>query len=557
MNIGHAGKLSDKRFDKEFDNVASLEEARRRLPLKQMMQEHGLSPEGGRWKGFKCPFCQKKGKASVFKGNDAGDLFKCFSASCPSGTGQDGKAFDEVGFLAYVSNLNRKDAFIAYLKQTGVWEERTKFKSPGGSVTRASAPPAPESPPKSETEAEPLPDAPADETPKTEGPGPSESSASGISGPANLVQFPALVGSSTSTESPTPVTSEAPQASAQPLASPGTDPAVGTPQGAAATETGEAAGIKPTIIEDGTGLGVLRFFYDKLTLSPEDEELLYVKRGHTSKTTAALGFRSSPKSNQSFLDELLAMMKDGRIERDELLASGLFMRKPNSADLKLNKQFCGWGIKGRKPKPGPGDEEEEIKYDEWEWGWTHPVLVPYFNAQGELIGLRPHKGMGRRGTLVGTPRLYIPRGVSEAPKGQRRFEEFRNVIITEGEFKASALWQAEGMGQQDGRKPWGVAALPGISFARHFNMREELHAWLRKVRCNRVVVCFDNEEKGDPNLPGYKSDYRKRLDATKYARYLAMDLSHKLQLKGEVATIPSKWRDSKGKADWDGLVATS
>jgi hypothetical protein len=628
MNVGQAGKLSDKRYDKEFDNVASLEEARRRLPLKQMMQEHGLAPEGGRWKGFKCPFCQKKGKASVFKGNDAGDLFKCFSSSCPSGTGQDGKAFDEVGFLAYVSNLNRKDAFVAYLKQTGVWKEREKFKSPEGRRTRSASPP-PESPSNktaedgnpdpavnsagsvevpvqtsmeigasdgsmsvhdsatadsssgknAETEGPsvevpspmPLPDAPAQGTPKTdEGSGHSTSPASGsISGPANLVPFPAMVGSSASTESSTLSQSDASQAPAQPLASPGTDPAVGTPQGAAATETGEAAGIKtagpetgaPKILEDGTGLGVVRAFYEKLALSEADEERLFLKRGLSSKTSAALGFRSNPKLNQAFLEELLKMMKDGWLERDELLASGLFMRQPNSAELKLNKQFCGWGILGRKPKPQApvdDDEFEQPAYDEWEWGWTQPVLVPYFNIQGELMGLRPHKGMGRRGTLAGTPRFYIPRAIANGDTlkgGQRTREEFRNVVITEGEFKAAALWQVVGAGRQDGRKPWGVAALPGISFARHPKIRQEVDAWLRKVRAVRVVIVFDNEEKGDPNLPGYKADFRKRYDSQIYARYLPMDVSHELQVKGEVGMIPNKWRDEKGKADWDGVLA--
>ncbi len=97
--------------------------------------------------------------------------------------------------------------------------------------------------------------------------------------------------------------------------------------------------------------------------------------------------------------------------------------------------------------------------------------------------------------------------------------------------------------------------MPGISFGRNYELREVLDEWLRKVKCRRVIVAFDNEEKGDPKLESFKPDVRKRFDAQIWARFLATDISHKLHIKGEVCVLPNKWRNAKGKADWDGAAA--
>jgi hypothetical protein len=135
-----------------------------------------------------------------------------------------------------------------------------------------------------------------------------------------------------------------------------------------------------------------------------------------------------------------------------------------------------------------------------------------------------------------------------------RREAFYTVVITEGEFKAAALWQVVGLGRKDGLDPVGVCALPGISFARNYEVRQMLEDWLHAVRCRRVVVAFDSEEKGDPSLPSFKTDWRKRFDANKYARYLATDLYHRVHVTGLVGVLPNAWRNSKGKADWDGAL---
>jgi hypothetical protein len=97
--------------------------------------------------------------------------------------------------------------------------------------------------------------------------------------------------------------------------------------------------------------------------------------------------------------------------------------------------------------------------------------------------------------------------------GHKVKEKFWKVVITEGEFKAAALWQVVGGGRDDGKDPWGVVALPGITFAKTYEVREALNHWIWSVGAREVVVAYDNEEKGDPSLESYKADKRKRYDA--------------------------------------------
>jgi hypothetical protein len=197
----------------------------------------------------------------------------------------------------------------------------------------------------------------------------------------------------------------------------------------------------------------------------------------------------------------------------------------------------------------PG-EEEWVDQDGNLWGWCEPILIPYFDENLKLIGLRPHKGMGRSGTLTGTPQLYIPRGLSPPTETGRLPERFSRVIGTEGEFKAGMVWQAMGEGMNrasflpeklaSGLEVFGVAALPGIWFGKNYEIRELLDDWLRRVKCRQFIVVYDNEEKGDPKYPeAFKADRRKRFDAIKCARYLATDVTVKLHIRGTVGMLPN------------------
>jgi hypothetical protein len=91
------------------------------------------------------------------------------------------------------------------------------------------------------------------------------------------------------------------------------------------------------------------------------------------------------------------------------------------------------------------------------------------------------------------------------------------AVITEGEFKAAALWQVLGSSAV-------VGSLPGITMARQ--LLADIEEWLDGCGgLRQVVVAYDNEEKGDPALPAYKEEPWKRYDAQIWARYLARQLT--------------------------------
>jgi hypothetical protein len=261
------------------------------------------------------------------------------------------------------------------------------------------------------------------------------------------------------------------------------------------------------------------------------------KRGLTTSTCLALGFASGAASNRQILLEL---EKDFSVEERE--ASGLWLpedRKKRQSH-RPNKQFCGLGQVGKKPQG-----ERKGKDDKWQWGQSEPVLIPYVDEGGNIIKLRPHKGGAPAGTVCGISRVYIPRDPSKCPD---IVETFHEVWITEGEFKAAALWQTIGGGRDDGQPPIGVCAIPGINFGKDFILREELDAWLQSVQCRTVIVSFDDQDKSDKPL-------RERHEAVIWAQYLAADLQRKLHIVGKVLVLPKEWRDENGKADWDGAVA--
>ncbi len=311
----------------------------------------------------------------------------------------------------------------------------------------------------------------------------------------------------------------------------------------------------------GRGFAALEYYFGQLVLGAEDEKLLWFKRGLSSATAAALGYRSNPEANREILERMLTLF-----EWPELVASGLWRPEDLKAkkERRPNSQFCGAGrIRKLKPDEKPGDREWRDK-DGWLWGWCCPILIPYFDALGRLISLRPHKGMGLAGTVVGTPHIYMARAYhaqSEAVKdviarleGRKDAtqplpaEKFHTVIITEGEFKAAALWQTFPPRLVSGALT-GVCALPGINFGKHFDVRNELETWLRKTGARRVLVAFDDEDKS------HKKELWKRHDASIWARYLATYLAKRLRITTGVVVLPKEWRVN-GKADWDNALAT-
>lgn len=436
----------------EFDNETSLREAEAKMPFERVIRECGYGPKNENWKTFDCPFCKKEDKAGVFAAHGGGTkLFKCLSDSCDAN-----EAMPVVKFFKKVRGISSdRDAFIEYLKLTGVWREKEK------SLPKESQPE----------------------------------------------------------------------------------------------------------VTNGDGQALLRQFYSRLMLRPLDERRISDKRGLNPATSAALGFKSNLKSNRRLLLELAKTFA-----WEELKSSGLWLPPAGQKRRRPNSQFCGYVQLARRPKNRRKHADDKMVWGWCDEGWckkcehackgekcfqcggklksADAILIPYFNGRGELMALRPHKGGAPEGTAASALHIYIPRTPQKITT-----EHFPVVVITEGEFKAAALWQILGAGREDGREPIGVVALPGIYFARHLGIRDGLEEWLRTVNCRRVIVAYDFEEKGNPQFgDAYQPEERRRFDSQTWARYLATSLSKKLHIRGEVALLPWAWQEN-GKADWDGALA--
>ncbi len=300
----------------------------------------------------------------------------------------------------------------------------------------------------------------------------------------------------------------------------------------------------------------LRAFYELIDLIPEHRAKLTADRGFTDLEIDRNGFRSSVRGNR---EKILSLV--GKFTQGELIEAGLLHEK-EWKEPQPNSQLCGYGRKG---KNAAGEDV---------WDTTNPLLIPYWGAGGELLDLRAHKGSN----ASGRPRLYVarrragepevaqpaaaptdttddaasdPEAPPEVPPGPVDPAN-QWVVICEAEFKAAAVQAGLGDLVQ-------AVGLPGISMAREdsagsYPMVQELKSFLRTAGTKKVVIAFDNEEKGDPKLASYKQDKRKRYDAQIWARYLAITLA-KQGYDARVGWLPTEWRDEQGKADWDGALA--
>jgi len=421
----------------KFDNEASLRAAKEKLPLHVLMEQRGDPAVVGR-KWAACPFCKKKDTARIT--SDGGqEFFKCANASCPSGTSDKGKAWTELAYFKFKTGLNDKEAFIAYLKEAGVWIEREK--KTGSSTEPRGRPGEPGAPEKTEVPKPPDGSSPPSPRPSPPGEG-AAADDDDVLGQAVLEYFYSKL----------------------------------TPTESQMVLYLEGGGKIPDPIPAEL---VKRIKFRPVSL--------FEKRGLDSATCATLGFRANPESNLKILLDL-----EKKFSVDALLASGLWQPKKKNNPRRPNKQFYGLGQIGKKP-----ETERRNKDDKWVWGKCLPVLIPYFDEYGKLSKLRPHKGGAPEGTLCGAARIYVPRDFRKCADGEPRPESYRLCIICEGEYKAAALWRILGAGRTDAGAPLGVCAIPGINFGKNFELRLELEAWLEQVGCRTVVIGFDDQDKSD------------------------------------------------------------
>ena len=285
-------------------------------------------------------------------------------------------------------------------------------------------------------------------------------------------------------------------------------------------------------------LRALRWFYEQVPLTDADQTLLWEDRGQTPDTCVALGYRSNLQANKEIL---LAMEKE--FPPAVLEECGLWKTGDKPTDpLKPNPQFYGMSLvekrdeHGRKVRDAAGETIIECL-------WNNPILIPYFDEVGDLVHLRPHKGMMRDKT----PRFYVARPARAWRAAHPATAPARTPfgIVTEGEFKAGAIWQATAAAGVS------AAALPGITMVK--TLFGEIVEWLEESGIRQVVVAYDNEEKGNPELPGYTEEKWKRYEAQVWARFLARLLG-KEGYDPRVGMLPDAWRNAKGKADWDGRL---
>ena len=309
------------------------------------------------------------------------------------------------------------------------------------------------------------------------------------------------------------------------------NPSVVEPDDANPASEANAADLTPQ------ALLALRWFYDRLNLTDADRTSLFTRRGLNDATIELLGFRSNPDTNKGLLLEMANHFLPA-----VLVESGLWKMDADKIGEppKPNPQFYGMSIAEKRDAKGKkvrDDKGEVIR----ECVWNNPILIPYFNEAGELVHLRPHKGM-----MAGkTPNFYVARAKGQAVAKNGNGNP-KIAIITEGEFKAAALWQVVGDVAE-------VGALPGITMAKP--LMGDVEDWLETIGVRQVVVGYDNEEKGDEKLPGYQREKHRRFDAHVWARYLARQLSRQ-GYEGKVCVLPDEWRDEKGKADFDGYLST-
>jgi len=258
-------------------------------------------------------------------------------------------------------------------------------------------------------------------------------------------------------------------------------------------------------------------FLELTHLTDSDREGLKKDRGFTDALIDQLKFRSG--GDYIAEDAVMGQMRR-EFSEDDLIGKGLLVRV--NGVVQVNDQL----LNDKKLKRG--------RY-----------LIPYLDEDGKCFHLRPHKlGFSKKTGYGGYPlAIYCSWLIRDKP---------RKVVLTEGEFKAAALYQ------------WGIPAIaiPGVSsyVKKYF---ERLVNFLARFGIQKVLIVFDSEEKGEPNFPNYKPKAEDRYDTEFYSYLNAYKLQKGIGKEGEegtvrfetyIGTLPAEWRVN-GKVDFDMALA--
>lgn len=289
--------------------------------------------------------------------------------------------------------------------------------------------------------------------------------------------------------------------------------------------------------EDFDARAVWRELHNRLGLSGEHFADLGKKRGFSPETIDRLGFRSSVAGNRVIVEDVVRMFpgKEKELARLDII-------RRTEEGWRTSPQLCGFGKSNRKDKD---------RKDVWEMG-ANPILIPYYDEAGDITFLRPHKGNPKRSDDVDdfdeeyiSQHIYCPMLLRTAAANlPPTIAPLTDIcIVTEGEFKAGALWQC------------GIPALglPGIHAMRNFSTKRQLIDLLVRYGFRRIIIAFDNESKDNPEFSNYKEDPDDRYDTIVYAEYTSQELRRE-GFAAEVLWLPEEWKEGP-KADWDGALA--
>ncbi len=278
--------------------------------------------------------------------------------------------------------------------------------------------------------------------------------------------------------------------------------------------------------------------HSRLTLRESDRRKLREQRGFSDETIGKLGFRSNLPGNANVIRGLI-----GEFPVHQLLDEGILVRDRRNDKPIPNSQFCGWGQTGDKD-----DKGEPL------WGPVDRPLIPYHDAHGKVTWMRPHKGNIAKQDKDDDE--TCPSHVYSPYLPASRINDFDGLcVLTEGEFKAAALWQAG----------FPALAIPGTAFIRNPIFRTELVSLLDAFDVTDLVIIFDNEVKDNPELGNYKPDPWNRHWTTVWARYMAWDLSERPPRPSSLQSIRIGQLEDKlrlgddgrdrGKIDFDTALA--
>lgn len=248
---------------------------------------------------------------------------------------------------------------------------------------------------------------------------------------------------------------------------------------------------------------IYTFVMQRGKLSDAHKDELRERRGFGDKHVQAQSFFSGGAYLAAIEEEMIATFRE-----QDLVASGVFIYEGDRA--RMNPML--------------------LRHENTVDGKTSSnIVIPYLDAEGKAYCLRPHK-LGFRGVPVD---IFQAKALAGQP---------REVILTEGEFKAFAASEILGI---------PAVGIPGISSfsVQHF---EKLVTFLKPC-VKKVVVIFDNESKGDPDIRSrYKENPQDRYDTEFYAYFMAMRLEES-GFEATIGTLPNAWRVD-GKIDIDGAV---